>query len=203
MISPTVLNIPHSTQDNPHGTHDSPHGTEHPPRYSRYPPTFIMISPHGTEHPPRYSRYPPTVLMISPTVLNTPHGIARTLYRVVLVFEVLVSTHPSKQGLPKCVIQSENNWAKAVMGNERNPQFKNQSCFTGTCTVTGPKSDGTPSMLQWLAPSTVEEEREQLQLGLYHSTIDNQDSCSKALCLKIHLKLVSRKTLRRMQPKAC
>ena len=35
---------------------------------------------------------------------------------------------------------------------------------------------GTPSMLQWLAPSTVEEEREQLQLGLYHSNIDNQDS---------------------------
>ena len=56
------------------------------------------------------------------------------------------------------------------------PQFKNQSCFTGTCTVTGPKSDGTPSMLQWFAPSTVEEEREQLQLGLYHSTIDYQDS---------------------------
>ena len=56
------------------------------------------------------------------------------------------------------------------------PQFENQSCFTGTCTVTGPKSDGTPSMLQWLAPSTVEEEREQLQLGLYHSTIDNQDT---------------------------
>ena len=56
------------------------------------------------------------------------------------------------------------------------PQFENQSCFAGTCTVTGPKSDGTPSMLQWLAPSTVEEEREQLQLGLYHSTIDNQDS---------------------------
>ena len=39
-------------------------------------------------------------------------------------------------------------------------QFENQSCFTGTCTVTGPKSDGTPSMLKWLAPSTVEEERE-------------------------------------------
>ena len=56
------------------------------------------------------------------------------------------------------------------------PQFENQSCFAGTCTVTGPKSDGTPSMLQWLAPSTVEEEREQLHLGLYHSTIDNQDS---------------------------
>ena len=56
------------------------------------------------------------------------------------------------------------------------PQFENQSCFTGTCIVTGPKSDGTPSMLQWLAPSTVEEEREQLQLGLYRSTIDNQDS---------------------------
>ena len=39
------------------------------------------------------------------------------------------------------------------------PQFENQSCFTGTCTVTGPKSDGTLSMLQWLAPSTVEEEQ--------------------------------------------
>ena len=56
------------------------------------------------------------------------------------------------------------------------PQFENQSCFTGTCTVTEPKSDGTPSMLRWLAPSTVEEGREQLQLGIYHSTIDNQDS---------------------------
>ena len=31
-------------------------------------------------------------------------------------------------------------------------------------------------MFQWLAPSTVEEEREQLQLRLYHSTIGNQDS---------------------------
>ena len=67
MISPTVLNIPHGTQDNP-------------PRYSWYPPTVLntptvlkisptvlntpmvlkisptvlMISPHGTEHPPRY-----------------------------------------------------------------------------------------------------------------------------------------------------
>ena len=62
MISPTVLSIPHSTQDNPHGTHDIP------PRYSRYPPTVLKISshgtqniphgtqdiPHGTEHPPRY-----------------------------------------------------------------------------------------------------------------------------------------------------
>ena len=56
------------------------------------------------------------------------------------------------------------------------PQFKSQNCFTGTCTVTGLKSDGTSSMLQWLAPSTVEEEREQLQPGLYHSTIHNQDS---------------------------
>ena len=55
-------------------------------------------------------------------------------------------------------------------------QFKNQSCSAGTSTITGPKSDGTPSMLQWLAPSTVEEERQQLQLGLYHSTINNQDS---------------------------
>ena len=56
------------------------------------------------------------------------------------------------------------------------PHFKNQSCFLGTCTITGPRSDGTPSMLQWLASSTVEEERQQLQLGLYHSTIDNQNS---------------------------
>ena len=39
------------------------------------------------------------------------------------------------------------------------PQFENQSCFTGTCTVTGPESDGTQSMLQWLALSTLEEER--------------------------------------------
>ena len=78
------------------------------------------------------------------------------------------------------------------------PQFENQSCFTGTCTVTGPKSDGTPSMLQWLAPSTVEE------LGLYHSTmIIKTPTCSKALCLKIHLKLISRKTLKQMQSKAC
>ena len=60
MISPTVLNTPHGTQDIPHIYHDIPHGTEHPPRYSRYPPTVLMISP--------------TVLMISPTVLNTPHG---------------------------------------------------------------------------------------------------------------------------------
>ena len=36
------------------------------------------------------------------------------------------------------------------------PQLKNQRCFTGTSTVTGPKSDGTSSMLQCLAPSTVE-----------------------------------------------
>ena len=56
------------------------------------------------------------------------------------------------------------------------PQFENQSCCTGTSTITGPKSDGTQSMLRWFAPSTVEEEREQLQLELYHSTIDNQDS---------------------------
>ena len=69
MISPTVLNtlhdtqdiphiyrdIPHGTQDIPHGTHDTPHGTEHPPRY---------WTPHGTEH---------------------PHGTAHTLYRVVCV----------------------------------------------------------------------------------------------------------------------
>ena len=29
MISPTVLNIPHGTQDIPHGT-EHPRGTEHP-----------------------------------------------------------------------------------------------------------------------------------------------------------------------------
>ena len=86
MVSPTVLNTPHGTQDNPHGTHDIPHGTEHPPRYSRYPPTFIMISPHGTEHPPRYSRYPPRyswyppTVLNTPTVLSTPHGTAHTHY---------------------------------------------------------------------------------------------------------------------------
>ena len=88
---PTVLNTLHGTHDIPHMHHDIPHGTEHPPQYSRYPSTFIMISPHGTQDvPPRYSRCPPMVLMISshgthdiPTVLNTPHGIAHTLYRVV------------------------------------------------------------------------------------------------------------------------
>ena len=56
------------------------------------------------------------------------------------------------------------------------PQLENQSCFTGTSTVTGPKSDGTPSIFQWLVLGTVEEEREQLQLGLYHSAIGNQES---------------------------
>ena len=30
MISPTVLNISHGTQDVPHSTHDTLHGTEHP-----------------------------------------------------------------------------------------------------------------------------------------------------------------------------
>ena len=68
---PTVLSIPHGTQDNPHGTHDIPHGTEHPPRYSRYPPHLSWYPP-GYWTPPRYSRYPPTVLMISSTVLSTP-----------------------------------------------------------------------------------------------------------------------------------
>ena len=87
MISPTVLNILHGTQDNPHGTHDiptvmnTPHGTQDIPH-------IYHDIPHGTEHLPRYSRYSPTVLMISPTVLNIPHstehphGTAHTLYRV-------------------------------------------------------------------------------------------------------------------------
>ena len=55
------------------------------------------------------------------------------------------------------------------------PMFQNKSSFAETSTVTGPKSDSTPSMSQWLASSTVEEETEQLQLGL-HSIIGNQDS---------------------------
>ena len=37
MTSPTVLNIPHGTQDNPYSTQDIPHGTEHP--------TVLKISP--------------------------------------------------------------------------------------------------------------------------------------------------------------
>ena len=99
---------------------------------------------------------------------------------------------------------SENTWAEQLreMKGIGYPQFENQSCFTGTFTVTGPKSDNTPSMLQWLALSIVEEEREQVQLELYHSTIGNHDS--NMLCLKSHLKLISQKRLRRrMQSKAC
>ena len=60
MISPTVLNTLHGTQDIPTFIMISPHGTEHPhgthdipPRYSWYPPT-VLNTPHGTEHPPRY-----------------------------------------------------------------------------------------------------------------------------------------------------
>ena len=54
MISPTVLNTLHGTQDIPHIYHDIPHGTEHPSRYSRYPPHGTHDIPHGTEHPPQY-----------------------------------------------------------------------------------------------------------------------------------------------------
>ena len=64
--TPTVLNIPHGTQDNPPTVLKiSPHGTEHPWRYSRYPP-------HLSWYPPTVLKISPTVLMISPTVLNTP-----------------------------------------------------------------------------------------------------------------------------------
>ena len=61
MISPTVL-------DNPHGTQDIP------PQYSRYPPTVLKISPtvlntlHGTQDIPHGTDH--------------PHGTAHTLYRV-------------------------------------------------------------------------------------------------------------------------
>ena len=54
------------------------------------------------------------------------------------------------------------------------PQFKNQSCFTGTSTVTGPKM--MAHQVCYSGPNTVEEEREQFQLGFYQSTIDSQDS---------------------------
>ena len=60
MISPTVLNIPHSTQDNPHSTHGIPHGTQDIPHiYHHIPhgtehPHGTQDIPHGTEHPPRY-----------------------------------------------------------------------------------------------------------------------------------------------------
>ena len=46
MISPTVLNTPHGTQDIPTFITISPHGTEHP--------HGTQDIPHGTEHPPRY-----------------------------------------------------------------------------------------------------------------------------------------------------
>ena len=71
MISPTVLNILHDTQDNPHGTHDITPWYWTPPRYSRYPPTVLntptvlkisptvlMISSHGTEHPHGTEHHP-------------------------------------------------------------------------------------------------------------------------------------------------
>ena len=67
MISPTVLNIPHGTQDNL-------------PRYSWYP-TTVLNTPRYSRYPPHLSWYPPTVLntptvlKISPTVLMiSPHG---------------------------------------------------------------------------------------------------------------------------------
>ena len=66
MISPTVLNTPHGTQDIPHIYHDIPHGTEHP--------TVLKIYLHGTHDIPHGTEHP--------TVLNTPHGTAHTLYRV-------------------------------------------------------------------------------------------------------------------------
>ena len=48
---PTVLSIPHGTQDKPHGTHDIPHSTHD--------------IPHSTEHPA------PVLNTPHPTVLNT------------------------------------------------------------------------------------------------------------------------------------
>ena len=56
---PTVLNIPHGTQDNPHGTQDIT-TVLNTPSLLKISPTVLMISPHsiehfhGTVHPPRY-----------------------------------------------------------------------------------------------------------------------------------------------------
>ena len=69
MISPTVLSIPDSTQDNLHSTHDIPHGTEHPHGTQDIPHGTHDI-PHGTEHP---------------MVLSTHHGTAHILYRVITI----------------------------------------------------------------------------------------------------------------------
>ena len=94
---PTVLNIPHGTQDNPHGTQDNP------PHLSWYPP-MVLNTPNSTQDiphiyhdiPPRYWT-PPTVLKISvlkisphgthdiPHGTEHPHGTAHTLYRVNLL----------------------------------------------------------------------------------------------------------------------
>ena len=82
LCTPTVLNVPHGTQDNPHGTHDIP--------------TVVKVSLHGTEHPhgtqdiPHGTHDIPTVLN-TPTVLSTPHGTAHTLYRVVYFYDSPIS----------------------------------------------------------------------------------------------------------------
>ena len=68
MISPTVLNTPHGTQDIP------PHLSWIPPRYWT-PPTVLKISPHGTHDIPHGTEH--------------PHGTAHTLYRVITHWKVL------------------------------------------------------------------------------------------------------------------
>ena len=53
MISPTVLNTPHGTQDIPTFIMIPPQYWT-PPMVLKISPTVLMISPHGTEHPPQY-----------------------------------------------------------------------------------------------------------------------------------------------------
>ena len=87
-----VLNTPHSTHDIPHVHHDVPtvlripHYTQEihpwhsrdPQWYSTSPqstqdiPHIYHDIPHVTENPLQYSKYPPTVFMISSMALNTP-----------------------------------------------------------------------------------------------------------------------------------
>ena len=70
MISPMVLNIPHSTQDNPPQYSWYPHGTEHPHGTQDIPPWY-WTPPWYSRYPPRYSWYPPRY-WTPPTVLKTP-----------------------------------------------------------------------------------------------------------------------------------
>ena len=85
MISPTVLNTTHGTQDNPPQYSWYPHGTEHP-HGTQISPTFIMISPRYWT-PPWYSRYPPRYSWYPQQYWTShctehPQGTAHTLYRV-------------------------------------------------------------------------------------------------------------------------